>query len=93
MADNDDATNQAKAIDDLKDEALLRKGRIIAEQSEAIIAQMMGQRYSRLTWANNKDLTMKDEAEQQMATPGSSKKGAVVEYPASASELKSQQVA
>lgn len=33
---------------------------MIAEQSEAIIVQMMDQRCSRLIWANKKDLTMKD---------------------------------
>ena len=54
-------------IDDLKDQALLRKGRVITEQTEAIIMQMMGQRCSRLAWANNQDLTRKDEGEKLLA--------------------------
>ena len=69
VANIDDLADQSKVIDALKDQALLRKGQAIARQSEAIIAQMMGQRCSRLMWADSKDLKMKDEAEQEMATP------------------------
>jgi len=68
-ADIDDPADQSKVIDALKDQALWRKGQAIARQSEAIIAQMMGQRCSRLSWADNKNLKEKDSAEQQMASP------------------------
>jgi hypothetical protein len=64
----DDSERREKA-NELRGEALLRKGRAIRAQSEDIIARMMGQRCSRLDWDSQKNLKLKDKAEQVQATP------------------------
>jgi hypothetical protein len=90
MANNDDATNQAKVIDDLKDEALLRKkpdhrqtirSHYRADDGSALFSADVGQQQG-----------LDDEGRDKAANSdaGSSKKGAVVECSADASELRSQ---
>ena len=66
IVDDDEKWQKA---DELRGEALLRKGHAIRVQSEEIIARMMGQRCSRLDWACQKDLKLKDKVEQVQATP------------------------
>ena len=64
----DDSERREKA-NELRGEALLRKGRAIRTQLEDIIARMMGQRCSRLDWDSQKNLKLKNKAEQVQATP------------------------
>jgi hypothetical protein len=68
MDETADDEKQQK-VDELRREALLRKYRAIQVQSEEIIVRMMGQRCSRLNWACQKDLKLKDKVEQVRAMP------------------------